>query len=123
MPEVRVPTVDDVAREVTRTAHQLRRLPESKLRRAAAGTTGPTVADAAHALAQWLADAAARVQPSGRPPVGHPVPRLTDFAVGDQVAVTGRELVDALEGVEPDGVVEAVCAETVERLVSLRRAW
>lgn len=48
-------------------------------------------ADAAHALAQRLADAAAAV--AGQP--SRPLPRLGDPVVGDQVAVTGHDLLAA----------------------------
>jgi hypothetical protein len=53
------------------------------------GPSSPSVADAGHELAQWLADLAADVE--GRPRL--PVPRLGDHAVGHQVAVTGNDLV------------------------------
>ena len=53
------------------------------------GASYPSVADAAHALAQRLADLAADAE--GRPRL--PVPRLGDHAAGDQVAVTGNDLV------------------------------
>jgi hypothetical protein len=59
----------------------------------------PSRADAAHALAQLLADLAATAEAAGADagaePVFHPVPRLHDLAVGDQVAVTGHDLVEA----------------------------
>ena len=48
-------------------------------------------ADAAHALAQLLADGAARLEEGP----ARAVPRLHDLAVGDQVAVTGHDLVAA----------------------------
>ena len=49
-------------------------------------------ADAAHALAQRLADHAAALEGG----TSRVVPRLHDLAVGDQVAVTGADLVRAL---------------------------
>jgi hypothetical protein len=53
------------------------------------GASCPSVADAAHELAQRLADLAADAEGRAR----LPVPRLGDHAVGDQVAVTGHDLV------------------------------
>ncbi|HEU4489228.1 MAG TPA: hypothetical protein VFR74_00015 [Jiangellales bacterium] len=98
--------------EVTRVSEQLRRLGHARLARpldlalrptpdpslptAPGNVTGveleasyPSVADAAHALAQRLADLAADAERRTR----LPVPRLGDHAVGDQVAVTGNDLV------------------------------
>ena len=53
---------------------------------------GPSVAERAHAVAQALADAAALVSGVSR----RLVPRLGDLAVGDQVAVTGHDLIASL---------------------------
>lgn len=75
--------------EITRLADRLRSLSDARLRRPL--PAGPTAADAAHTLAQRLADAAARLE--GRAP--REVPRLHDLAVGDQVAVTGQDLATA----------------------------
>lgn len=112
------PSVDDLAQQVGRTADHLRRLPESRLRRRVAPGDA-TVADEAHAVAQWLADSAATVDPAGRPPLGHPVSRLSDLAVGDQVAVTGQELVEALSGMA-QADADPVAAEAARRLALLR---
>ena len=72
-------------------------------------------ADAARALAQDLADRAAVLV--GGPP--RPLPRLPDLAVGDQVAVTGTDLVLAAAGhPDPGGLVAAA----VERCRALRLA-
>jgi len=82
--------VDQLAGQLARMADRLRSL--SDVRLAAAAPGGGSRADAAHALAQRLADAAATLG-------GHDVrlvPRLDDLAVGDQVAVTGTDLVHAL---------------------------
>ena len=108
--------VDRLRTEVGRTADHLRRLPESRLRRRHAALADATAADAAHALAQWLADAAGRLADPTAPP--RPVPRLSDLSVGDQVAVTGGDLVEA---VAVTGAAD-VAAEAADRLAALRRA-
>jgi hypothetical protein len=66
-------------------------------------------ADAGRAAAQALADAAQVLaeRASGTVPARRPLPRLGDFAVGDQVAVTGRDLLDELPGCPPEAVVPA----------------
>jgi hypothetical protein len=82
--------VDRLAEQLARLADRLRSL--SGVRLAAALPSGASRADAAHALAQRLADNAAVL-------VGdqlRPVPRLDDLATGDEVAVTGTDLVRAL---------------------------
>ena len=81
--------VAELARQLGRLVDRLRSLSDLRLARASAA--GATRADQAHALAQRLADHAAAL--SGEPSRG--VPRLTDLAVGDQVAVTGNDLLAA----------------------------
>jgi hypothetical protein len=79
-----IATVDDVAERIGR-------LPESRLRaRAASGLE----------LAQELADAAAGIEAraAANPPPPREVPALSLFAVGDQVAVTGADLLAAADG-------------------------
>jgi len=66
------------------------------------------VADAAHSLAQLLADLAAEAGDEPR----RVVPRLSDLAVGDQVAVTLHDLVAAL-GEPDDGGAPAAAASSV----------
>ena len=92
----------ELAGSVRRVADRLRSLSDIRLARPitqsaqsaqpAQPAQEPSRADAAHALAQLMADRAAKLE--GGP--GHPVPRLHDLAVGDQVAVTGRDLVAAV---------------------------
>lgn len=67
--------------------------PEGPVNRAALGV----------ALAQYLADAALGVEHRGAPerPRRRLVPTLTVFAVGDQVGVTGTDVVGALRGLDP----------------------
>jgi hypothetical protein len=77
-------TVDALAT----VADRLRRLPESRLSRAA---------ESARDLVQLLADAAAGVEgrAGSSPPELRAVPALSVFSLGDQVAVTARELAEA----------------------------
>jgi hypothetical protein len=98
--------VEEVERRVGRLAERLRTLSLARLAAPSAGYA--TRADAGRRAAGALADAALGVSeaaPAG-PPRWREVPRLRDFAVGDQVAVTGRELVEALAaGPAPDAQV------------------
>jgi hypothetical protein len=80
----------DLAAQVGRLVDRLRSSSDVRLARAL--PTGGTRADAAHALAQRMADHAAALEGG---PI-RPVPRLHDLAVGDQVAVTGADLVRAV---------------------------
>ncbi len=82
----------ELAEQVGRLADRLRSLSDVRLARPL--PPSGSRADAAHALAQRLADHAAALE--GEP--GRVVPRLHDLAVGDQVAVTGTDLVRALQG-------------------------
>jgi hypothetical protein len=110
---------DELADEVRRLADHLRRLPESRLRRRPDALGGATTAEAAHALAQWYADAAARLADPDAP-VRRAVPRLSDLAVADQVAVTGADLVSALAATDPVRRA-APLAEAAARTAALRR--
>ena len=105
--------VELLALEVRRVSDRLRSLSLSRL-----GAPLPPYAsraDAGHALAQLLADAGADLD--GRP--RRVVPRLGDESVGDQVAVTGRDLVVAARaGTAADEAVAAALAD----LRSLRLA-
>ncbi|WP_019872873.1 hypothetical protein [Sporichthya polymorpha] len=107
---------------IAEIADRLRRMPESRLRR---------VADAAHALAQDLADAAAGIE--GRagktPPALRPVPTLSVFAVADQVTVTAHDLGAAAAGLDSGthvwwqgarGPLGEVLAALTERTRALR---
>ncbi len=75
-------------------ADRLRQLPESRLKKAA-GSAGD--------LIQLLADVAAGIEARGadEPPQLRAVPTLSVFALGDQIAVTARELTDATRGLSP----------------------
>lgn len=117
----RVP-IDDLPREVTRLADRLRSLTDVRLSRPL--PPYGSRADAAHAVAQLMADAAATLDGEPR----RAVPRLTDFAVADQVAVTGTDLVSAAAvgsgaapapGVDVDALIEAVLARCRELSAAL----
>jgi hypothetical protein len=82
-------------------ADRFRGMSEGKL-------TGPlpphaTRAEAGRRMAQALADAALGVQAQGasEPPAWREVPELSPFAVGDQIAVTGQDLLAALTVADP----------------------
>jgi hypothetical protein len=102
---------DRYAADLDRTVDRLRSLALTRL--GAPFAPEPTRADAARDLVQRLADAAADL--TGGP--HREVPRLADSAVGDQLAVVGRDLADAaLEAARLD-VLEAAA----EDLLALRR--
>jgi hypothetical protein len=89
-----------LAWEIARVSDRLRTLPLTRL--SAPFPPYESRAAAAHALAQRLATAAQGIEArdSPAPPAWREVPRLADHAAGDQVAVTGRELLDALLGTD-----------------------
>lgn len=102
---------DRLAWEIRTVAERLRRLSPARLRiplppyasRAQAGRT----------LAQRLADAAAGVaaRDSDRPPQWREVPEIELFAVGEQVAVTGQDLVHELSGAGAGGAADGHAPE------------
>jgi hypothetical protein len=53
---------------------------------------GPSVAERAYELSQYLSALGARIEGREVPPL----PRLADMSAGDQVAVVGHDLVEAL---------------------------
>ncbi len=93
--------MSDLLIAVDRLADRLRSLSDTRLARPLPPHSSR--ADAAHALAQALAQADQGVEQRAdpQPPAWRRVPRLHDFAVGDQVAVTGHDLVRAAEGLDP----------------------
>jgi len=114
--------VDDVAspaeslgerltREVDRVADRLRTLSAARLREPVAGYASR--ADAGRAAAQALADACAELEATVR----RRLPELADFAVGDQVAVTGADLVAAVR----TAAVTQPVSDALEELVRVRR--
>jgi hypothetical protein len=93
-----MPLAEDLADEVRRLADRLRSLSDTRLARPL--PPHASRADAAHDLAVHLAVAGQGVEERAapRPPGWRTVPRLDDFAVGDQVAVTGTDLARAAAG-------------------------
>ncbi len=81
-------TGPDAFVELGRVVDRLRSMPLTRL--AAPWTTFPSLAAGARALAQELADRGALL--ADHEP--HAVPDVGDAAVGDQVAVIGREVID-----------------------------
>lgn len=97
------------ADQLTRTVDRLRSLSLARL--GAPFEPEATRADAARWTAQRLADVAAELE-------GGPVrtlPRLADAAVGDQVAVCGRDVLAAAPGDSP------LLVDLADELLELRR--
>jgi hypothetical protein len=103
------------AAQLGRTVDRLRSLAIARL--ATPFEPEPTRGDAARGLAQRLADAAATL--AGEP--RRTLPRLADGAVGDQVAVCGRDLLDAASSRLDDPSVVQVLATLADDLLDLRR--
>jgi hypothetical protein len=105
-----------LGREVERLADRLRTLSDVRLARALPPYASR--ADAARAVVQLLADGAAGLE--GRPV--REVPRLPDLAVGDQVAVTGTDLVVAAAASWPAEPAVAALTVAVNACRELRLA-
>jgi hypothetical protein len=97
----------ELARDADRVAERLRGLSQARL--AAAAPPHVSRAAAARATAQTLADASAGLEAAGdlAAPTWRPLPELSDFAAGDQIAVTGHDLLAAAEQAVPDDLVWA----------------
>ncbi|MFM9050382.1 MAG: hypothetical protein ACKOMX_10125 [Actinomycetota bacterium] len=96
--------------ELERVVDRLRSMPLGQL--AAPWPPYASRAEGARALAQRLADTGAQIGGWGP----HPVPDAGDAAVGDQVAVTGSDVLD----LDPEaGVLEAMAADLREVRLSL----
>jgi hypothetical protein len=96
-----VSLLESVAADVSRVADRLRSMSEARL---AAPVPGyPSRAAAGRAVSQAAALAGQGVEECMSPgePSWREVPALSDFVVGDQVAVTGRDLLAAVGGVQP----------------------
>jgi hypothetical protein len=105
------PLAEQLAADVRRVADRLRMLSAARL----AGPPAPpehgmppygSRAQAARATAQMMAATAAALECAAAGVGGFDwrpqLPELADFALGDQVAVTGHDLLAALELVPPD---------------------
>jgi hypothetical protein len=94
---------DELEADARRVPDRLRGLSQARL----AAPTPPheSAAEAGHAAAQVLATAAQGLaeRSVGGEPRWRQVPRLSDFAVGDQVAVTAHDLLAVLAGCDPGG--------------------
>jgi hypothetical protein len=118
--------------DLTRTVDRLRTLGLARLE--ASFAPEPTRADAAHEVAQRLADESADLE--GRP--RRQLPTLGAHAVGDQLAVTGHDLLaaagdreisvvrsdpDSADGHAPDvrAQLDALLTEAADLLLDLRR--
>jgi hypothetical protein len=108
------PSAERFGRDLELTAERLRGLALTRL--SAPWDGGGTRADAGHALAQRLADASADLRSEPR----RAVPRLADAAVGDQLAVCGRELLGAAVESPGPGADQALEA-AADALLDLRR--
>ncbi|MFW6695504.1 hypothetical protein [Streptomyces sp. MAR4 CNX-425] len=97
----------DFVTAVDRIADRLRALPQSRLRAGAAAT--------GLALARELSARAQRLEAPGRTP--YEMPAAGEFAVGDQVAVAGRDLAVALRAAgDAEGLAEALAVVRDVRL-------
>jgi hypothetical protein len=97
----------ELARDVDRVADRLRGLSQARL--AAAAPPYASRAAQARATAQTLADASDSLEAgddAGAPP-WRTLPELNDFAVSDQIAVTGHDLLAAAQAAAPDQTVWA----------------
>jgi hypothetical protein len=123
-------TRGELAADVRRVADRLRTLSEARL--AAPVPPHRSRAAGGRSVAQTLAVAAQGIEDRGlaEEPHWRSVPALSDLTVGDQVAVTGHDLLAALEASAPDEEVWTpgtrrtageVVADATAQLAALRR--
>lgn len=113
--------------DVRRVGSRLRSLSHARL--AAPREPYPSAAEAGREAARLLASAAALLEAAadGASLVVRPLPALSDFAVGDQVTVTGGDLLAAVSRVAPATVVadgrtaEQAVRAAAEQLAAIRR--
>lgn len=119
---------EDLSLDVRRVSDRLRSLSQTRLGRPC--PPYPSAADAGRRAAAVLADVAGELEAAAHGPADgagrHDLPRLSDFAVGDQVAVTGNDLLAALDLVPPDADVDGrvardAVAEAAAVLTDVRR--
>ena len=106
----------EVEREVRRVAERLHSLSPARL--AESVGAHPSRAAAGRAAAQALADAAADLEGVSR----RAVPELSDLAVGDQVAVTGTDLLLAAGAAPAAACAGQVVGAALAALREVRRA-
>jgi hypothetical protein len=125
-------SADLLGSEIARVAEAYRRMPHSKftLQLEPWGSR----AQAGYWLAEQFARLAQRIEAWPEPaPDRRPLPRLGDFALGDQIAVTGRELIEAYRELkDPAGTllqvsdtlipVEKAMAVVLESTTAMRKA-
>jgi hypothetical protein len=128
----------ELGRDIERVSDRLRGLSDARL--AAVAPPYASRAAAARATAQVLADAAAGLEATDMPaghgagsadvPVWRELPELIDLSAGDQVAVTGHDLLAAAKSAAPDEHVwrrhgrrtaQEVLTDAAEALAALRR--
>jgi hypothetical protein len=120
----------ELGRDIERVSDRLRGLSEARL--AAAAPQHASRAAAARATAQTLADAAAGLEAGADPlsPTWRTLPELSDLAGGDQLAVTGHDLLAAAHQAAPDDhawarhgrrTAHPVLSEAAAALTALRR--
>jgi len=114
-PAASAPSVSEAAErfavDLRRTTDRLRSIGAARL--SASFSPEPTRADAAFALIHVLAERAAQLAGSEQ----RTVPRLTEMALGDQLAVIGRELLIAAR----DRGDADVLVQSADELLDLRR--
>lgn len=124
------PLRGDLEADVRRVTDRVLNLSQARL--AAPAEAHPSRASAVRVVAQQLAEAAQGI--AAREDPGEPgwreLPVLSDLAVGDQLAVVGRDLLAELAGCEPDASVWArgarrtafdVVSAATEALATTRR--
>ncbi len=122
---------DELTADVRRVVERLRTLSPAQL--AAPAPPHPSRAVGGRAVAQALATAVQGIEDRASPDEPHwrRLPELADFAVGDQVAVTGHDLLALLGSVDPEETgwapgarrtAEDVVTDAAAQLAALRRA-
>jgi hypothetical protein len=97
-----------LADDVRRVADRFRSLSQARLTGAVPSYRSRAAAGRHAAQALATAGQGVEERTAGKEPAWRTLPELSEFAVGDQVAVTGRELLAALDGVAADEMVWAV---------------
>ena len=105
----------DLAADVARVSDRLRSLSTARLAgppapSAAGEPEQPSRAATGRHAAQLMADAAAELEAvaGGSAPLRRTLPQLADLAVGDQVAVTGHDVLAALDALGALGALGAL---------------
>ena len=117
-----------LAADVRRVSDRLRTLSAARLSAppgpsVAGGPDHPSRAGAGRHAAQLMADAAADLEAAveGVPPERRTLPVLPDLAVGDQVAVTGHDLLAALDAAGPLSSAGQTVRDAATALADVRR--